>query len=82
MRKKLKIYGGNTHLFGRQERTVAAVTSQKEFAALIHANVGYVRDYCCETGNQEEIDTAFKYVGKAWVQCKCCGHWRMYEERS
>ena len=82
MSKKLKVYGCNTFLFGVQERTVAAVTSQKQFAALIKTSLNYVRDYAAETGNVEEVNQAFSHCGVAHVQCKCCGTWRIYQEKT
>lgn len=76
MRRKLKVYGGNTFLLrGQQVRTIAAVTSAKQFATLVKTSYGYVRDYCCETGNAEEIKLAMSDVGSVFVECKECGCW-------
>ena len=55
---KLKVYGINTHIFGEQERTVAMVTSQKEFAKLIGSSLRYVSEYRSETENEEEVEIA------------------------
>jgi len=77
---KLKVYGGDSHLNRIQERTIAAVTSQTQFAKLIHANIGYVRDYCCETGNEKEITLAMSDIGAVFVECELCRNWHKFVE--
>ena len=79
MRRKLKYYGGLSSLSGTQERVVAAVFSQAEFAKLIGASVKYVADYCCETGNEEEIKQAQSFAHRLHKQCYHCGSWQMLE---
>ena len=78
---KLKVYGTLTHLLGQQVRTIAAVTNQKEFAALIGTNLSYVRDYACETGNEEEIKVAFKSVGTVFIKCPVCKDWKAKDNK-
>ena len=75
MSKKLKVYGVNTNLLGIQARTIAAVTSQEQFAKLIGTSLGYVRDYGAETGNLEELAVAFKDVGTVFIECPTCKQW-------
>ena len=75
MAGKLKVYGTMTHLLPKQARTIAAVTSQKEFAALIGTTLGYVQTYASETGNEEEIKQAFSDIGTVFVKCPCCETW-------
>lgn len=65
MTNKLKVYGILTFMGeGNQVRSVAAVTSQKQFASLIGSSLHYVRDYAAETGNEEERKVAFKHIGR------------------
>jgi len=79
---KLKVFGVQTFLLnGVQNRTVAAVTSQKEFARKIESSLNYVRDYSSETGNEEEIKVAFSDIGRVFIQCKCCQSWVKYANR-
>jgi hypothetical protein len=78
--RKLKVYGTNTHLLGIQARTIAAVTSQKEFAALIGSSLGYVREYGCETGNPEEMEQAMSNIGSVMIKCPTCHQWHKKEQ--
>jgi hypothetical protein len=76
MGRKLKVFGTQTFLMhGVQNRTVAAATSMKGFAALIGSSLNYVRHYGCETGNAEEVKIAMSDIGSIFAQCKCCQSW-------
>jgi hypothetical protein len=76
MNRKLKVFGTTTFILGVQARTVAATTSQKEFARLIGTSLGYVRDYACETGNLEEVAVAMGCCETAFAKCPTCGDWK------
>lgn len=54
----MKVYGGNSFRHGKQIRVIAAVKSQAEFSRLTRFTRGYIRDYCCETGNKLELEVA------------------------
>jgi hypothetical protein len=75
--RKLKVFGVNTFLLGKQARTIAAVTSQKKFAEAIGTTLGYIQTYACETGNEGEIRVALTHPGEVFVFCPTCNEWRV-----
>ena len=79
MNRKLKVIGMHTFLLGPQVRTIAAVTSQKQFAALIGCSIHKVRGYASETCNKEELRLAMEHVGRACALCPVCGTWKIIQ---
>ena len=79
---KLKVYGANSNRLGVQARSVAAVSNQKQFANLIGASIGYVRDYAAETGNANSVEEQVAYtgVGDLFIHCPTCKHWHNWSE--
>ena len=65
----MKVYGINW--CGRERRIVAA-RSQKEAARLMRTSVHNLREWGCETGNQEEIEQAMLEPGLVW-SCEITG---------
>jgi hypothetical protein len=61
--RKLKVYGAWRFRAGKQVRAIAAVNSQKEFAALLDTSLNFVRGYASETGNACELKIAFSKPG-------------------
>lgn len=75
---KLKVYG--TGYMGTH-RAVAAVKSQKEFAALLDCTLSSLRAFCCQTGNAEEIAIATSRPGVVFLQRNNRGEpWETLEE--
>ena len=63
--RKLKVYGCSIMFNkGRQGRSVVAVHNQKEAAKAFNESLYFVRVWCCETGNEEEVRLALKEPGK------------------
>lgn len=62
MAKKLKVYGGNFHLRGKQVHGVIAGT-QNQAADATGAGLSYIRNYWCETGNATALEVALKEPG-------------------
>lgn len=58
MSRKLKVYEVNSFKFGKQDRVIAAVSTQREFANLCGTSLHYIRGYASETGNDDEIAAA------------------------
>jgi hypothetical protein len=81
MNRKLKVFGMYTFLLGPQARTIAAVTSQKQFAKLIGCSLYDVRGYSSETGNLEELRVAMEHVGRAVVFCPTCETWQVIQPK-
>jgi hypothetical protein len=64
---KLKVYGGNEMVAGRQMRVIVAAHSMNEVARLLDATVYQVRNYWAETGNKCERETALAEPGTVFV---------------
>lgn len=61
---KLRTFGGNTFIGGRQVRVVIATTSWKKAADAAGESLNYVRDYWSVTGNPSEIALAESEPGR------------------
>lgn len=62
MAKRLKVYGGNFHLRGKQVRGIIAGT-QKQAAESTGGSVNHIREYWSETGNARELEIALAEPG-------------------
>jgi hypothetical protein len=67
-KQRLKVFGIDTFLRNvhGQVRAIAACSSQKEFADLLHTTLHFVRGYGAETGNEEELRIALSNPGKVF----------------
>jgi hypothetical protein len=63
---KLKVYGGNEMVAGKQMRAIVAAHSMNEVARLLDATVYQVRNWA-ETGNKRERETALAEPGTVFV---------------
>lgn len=72
MPRKLKVYGFQSFRTqcvpapngSLQTREVVAAHSRVEVGHLSGLSVSYLRDFCCETGNQDEVKIALSKPGK------------------
>lgn len=69
MTKRVKVFGGNTFVTGKQARTTVAANSQKDAIkfleiAGVRTNLNEFRNYWCETGNAQELKDASGVVGR------------------
>lgn len=58
--KKLKVFGG---CFDGRNREIVAASSKVEAGRLFGRKSHTMRDFCCETGNTEEVETAMSQPG-------------------
>lgn len=51
----MKIYGGQTHILGRQVRAIVKAKSLKAVAVAANESLYHIRQYWCVTGNEKEL---------------------------
>jgi hypothetical protein len=76
MSRKLKVFGVESFVWGKQVRIVAATTSQKRFAEITRSSQRHIRLYAAETKNPEELKIAMGKPETVFARCPVCEEWK------